>query len=93
MKGLEMGGLSVRLHNWCFLFELSQGFKREWAPFVLTPDFVYVMGGEVSRWLHVVWMRAYAHRAEAAIASFPGSGGGGRGGGGSEAKAAASFIS
>ena len=24
-----------------------QGFKREWAPFVLTPDFVYVMGGEV----------------------------------------------
>ncbi|CAI7993963.1 Phosphatidylinositol 4,5-bisphosphate 3-kinase catalytic subunit gamma isoform [Geodia barretti] len=22
------------------------GFKREWAPFVLTPDFVYVMGGE-----------------------------------------------
>ena len=23
-----------------------QGFKREWAPFVLTPDFVYVMGGE-----------------------------------------------
>ena len=25
-----------------------QGFKREWAPFVLTPDFVYVMGGEGS---------------------------------------------
>lgn len=25
-----------------------QGFKREWAPFVLTPDFVYVMGGEES---------------------------------------------
>ena len=24
-----------------------QGFKREWAPFVLTPDFVYVMRGEV----------------------------------------------
>ena len=24
-----------------------QGFKREWAPFVLTPDFVYTMGGEV----------------------------------------------
>lgn len=24
------------------------GFKREWAPFVLTPDFVYVMGGEGS---------------------------------------------
>ena len=28
------------------VFQL-QGFKREWAPFVLTPDFVYVMGGEV----------------------------------------------
>ena len=27
---------------------LPQGFKREWAPFVLTPDFVYVMGGEVT---------------------------------------------
>lgn len=24
------------------------GLKREWAPFVLTPDFVYVMGGEAS---------------------------------------------
>jgi phosphatidylinositol-4,5-bisphosphate 3-kinase len=24
------------------------GVKREWAPFVLTPDFVYVMGGETS---------------------------------------------
>ncbi len=30
-----------------------QGFKREWAPFVLTPDFVYVMGGEVSVWMTV----------------------------------------
>ena len=30
-----------------FLFTV-QGFKREWAPFVLTPDFVYVMGGEGS---------------------------------------------
>ena len=31
-----------------FLFSLIlQGFKREWAPFVLTPDFVWVMGGEV----------------------------------------------
>ena len=28
-------------------FFTVQGFKREWAPFVLTPDFVYVMGGEV----------------------------------------------
>ena len=27
---------------------IIQGFKREWVPFVLTPDFVYVMGGEVS---------------------------------------------
>ena len=26
-----------------------QGFKREWAPFVLTPDFVWVMGGEVQK--------------------------------------------
>eukprot|EP00731_Ephydatia_muelleri_P002684 Em0001g2684a len=25
------------------------GFKREWVPFVLTPDFVYVMGGEGSK--------------------------------------------
>ena len=32
-----------------FLFSLIlQGFKREWAPFVLTPDFVWVMGGEVN---------------------------------------------
>ena len=29
-------------------FFTVQGFKREWAPFVLTPDFVYVMGGEGS---------------------------------------------
>ena len=28
-------------------FIIAQGFKREWAPFVLTPDFVWVMGGEV----------------------------------------------
>ena len=28
------------------LLYIFQGFKREWAPFVLTPDFVYVMGGE-----------------------------------------------
>ena len=28
-------------------FIVAQGFKREWAPFVLTPDFVWVMGGEV----------------------------------------------
>ena len=31
---------------------LPQGFKREWAPFVLTPDFVYVMGGEVRQLLN-----------------------------------------
>ena len=24
-----------------------QKIKREWCPFVLTPDFIYVMGGEV----------------------------------------------
>jgi len=29
------------------LVTFVQGFKKEWAPFVLTPDFVYVMGGEV----------------------------------------------
>ena len=28
-------------------FIVAQGFKREWAPFVPTPDFVWVMGGEV----------------------------------------------
>jgi len=33
-------------------FFTVQGFKREWAPFVLTPDFVYVMGGEVYTKLH-----------------------------------------
>ena len=31
----------------CHFSLLLQGFKREWAPFVLTPDFVWVMGGEV----------------------------------------------
>ena len=36
-----------------FLNNISQGFKREWAPFVLTPDFVYVMGGEVGIYVHV----------------------------------------
>ena len=30
-----------------FICLIMQGVKREWAPFVLTPDFVYVMGGEV----------------------------------------------
>ena len=29
------------------LLLLFQGIRREWAPFVLTPDFVHVMGGEV----------------------------------------------
>ena len=35
-----------------------QGFKREWAPFVLTPDFVYVMRGEV--YSLAAWPKAHA---------------------------------
>ena len=34
---------------------LLQGFKREWAPFVLTPDFVYTMGGEVIAAVFIFW--------------------------------------
>ena len=32
-----------------------KGVKREWCPFILTPDFVYLMGGKV-------WSRAHAYR-------------------------------
>ncbi|MCG8624783.1 MAG: hypothetical protein MJE68_22650, partial [Proteobacteria bacterium] len=39
---------------------LLQGIRREWAPFVLTPDFVHVMGGEVSKLKHA-WFEIPCH--------------------------------